>query len=298
MNNIKNIGFVAVTGLLVVFAWLFLSGTGGKGPVAGPYLTTAPYVPAKIDFAGEKVPLEQQEVYERLDREIISNTYYHSNTIVTMKKAFQYFPTIERILKEEGVPDDFKYLCVIESNLSNVVSPAGAAGYWQFMPATGKIYDLEINSEVDERYHLEKSTRAACKYLKEAYAKFNSWTMAAASYNMGMNGLSSKSIEQRQKGYYDLLLYQETQRYVFRILAIKSIFSKPDRYGFHILDDEKYQMAAHTIIKTDKPIDCLICFAGDNKISYKELKWLNPWLREKELHNRSGKTYEIKILKK
>lgn len=297
MFQLKNIGFIGLGGLVVITALLFLSGTNGKGPVAGPYLTTAPYVPSQLEFAGEKVPLAQQEVYERLDREIISNSYYHSNTIVTMKKAAQYFPTIEKILKEEGVPDDFKYLCVIESNLSNVVSPSGAAGFWQFMPATGKIYDLEITNEVDERYHLEKSTRAACKYLKDAYKRFNSWTMAAASYNMGMAGLDSKSMEQRQKSYYDLLLYQETQRYVFRILAIKSIFSQPDRYGFYILDDEKYQMAAHTIIKTDKSIDCLICFAGDNKISYKELKWLNPWLREKELRNKNGKSYEIQILK-
>jgi len=298
MKWIKGIGFFVVSAGMAIAGWLFVSGGAAEQPKAGPYLTTAPYLPVKFDFAGEAVPLDEPEIRERMDREIISNTYYHSNTIVTMKRAHKYFPIIEKILKEEGVPDDFKYLCVIESNLSNVKSPAGAAGFWQFMSSTGRIYGLEINSEVDERYHLEKSTKAACKYLKDAYAKFNSWTMAAASYNMGMGGLESKSIEQRQKSYYDLLLYQETQRYVFRILAIKSIFSRPDRYGFYILDQEKYSMPEYTTVTKAESINCIICFAGENKISYKELKWMNPWIKGKSIRNRSGKNYKFKILKK
>lgn len=298
MKWFKAIGFVLFSACLAITAWLFISSGKTENPVAGPYLTTAPYVPKKMDFAGESVPLDQTEIYERLDREIISNTYYHSNTIVTLKRAHKYFPVIEKILKEEGIPDDFKYLCVIESNLSNVVSPARAAGFWQFIATTGRIYGLEINSEIDERYHLEKATRAACKYLKSAHTKFNSWTMAAASYNMGVAGLESKSIEQRQTNYYDLLLYQETQRYVFRILAIKSIFSNPHRYGFYILDQEKYAMPEYTTVSTSDPVGCIICFADDNKVTYKELKWLNPWIRGKSIRNRSKKTYEFKILKK
>lgn len=283
--------------ILAIFTWLLVSSVTQKEITAGPYLTTAPYVPNELQFAGEVVPLNKSEIYERLDRELISNTYYHSNTILTLKRAQKYFPIIEPILKEEGVPDDFKYLCVIESNLSNVVSPAGAAGFWQFLGSTARIYGLEVNGQVDERYHLEKATRAACKYLKDAYKQFNNWTLAAASYNMGIVGLESKMIEQREKTYYDLLLYQETQRYVFRILAVKSIFSNPDRYGFYILDQEKYKYPKHNTIKIDSPIDCMICFAKDNGITYKELKWLNPWIRSSRINNPNKKVYEIKILK-
>lgn len=298
MKIIKGIGLVALGGLLSICVWLFVSGGTKVQPSAGPYLTTAPFYPSELDFAGESVPLSDPEVHERLDRELISNCYYHSNTILTMKRAHKFFPIIEPILAENGVPDDFKYLCVIESNLSNVVSPAGAAGFWQFLGSTGRIYGLEVNREVDERYHLEKATKAACKYLKDAYAKFNSWTLAAASYNMGMAGLKSKMIEQKEDKYYDLLLYQETQRYVFRILAVKSIFSKPTRYGFYILDQEKYNYPKYKTVSRKTDISCIMCFSKDNEVSYKELKWLNPWIRSKAIRNKSGKEYKFKILEK
>ena len=297
MKSVKWLGLIALGGLLSVCLWLFISSGTEKSIKAGPYLTTAPYLPEIFDFCGEEVPLSQSEVKERFDRELISNSYYHSNTILTMKRAHKFFPIIEPILSKYDIPDDFKYLCVIESNLSNVVSPAGAAGFWQFLSETARGYGLEINSQVDERYHLEKATEAACKYLKEAYNKFGSWTLAAASYNMGMNGLESKMMSQRESKYYDLLLYQETQRYVFRILAVKAIFSKPQRYGFHILDDEKYNYPDYKVLNTNQPISCITCFAKDNEVSYKELKWMNPWIRSTAISNKNGKVYTFKILR-
>lgn len=247
-------------------------------------------------LAGERVPMENPDVYERMDRELSVNTYWHSTTLLNIKNAYKYFPIIEKIMAEEGLPDDFKYLAIAESNLRNATSPAGAKGLWQFMSETGKYYDLEVNSEVDERYHLEKSTRAACKYLKDYYKRFKSWTLSAAAYNMGGTRLKREMDAQRGKTYYDLNLNQETDRYVFRIIAIKEVIGNPERFGFYLDNDEGYQpMTDFSIIEVDGPIPNLGDFALKNGISYRTLKVYNPWLRSSKLTNAARKTYEIKI---
>jgi hypothetical protein len=247
-------------------------------------------------LAGERVPMENPDVYERMDRELSVNTYWHSTTLLNIKNAYKYFPIIEKIMAEEGLPDDFKYLAIAESNLRNATSPAGAKGLWQFMRETGKYYDLEVNSEVDERYHLEKSTRAACNYLKDYYKRFKSWTLSAAAYNMGGTRLKREMDAQRGKTYYDLNLNQETDRYVFRIIAIKEVIGNPERFGFYLDNDEGYEpMTDFSIIEVDGPIPNLGDFALKNGISYRTLKVYNPWLRSSKLTNAARKTYEIKI---
>lgn len=251
--------------------------------------------PKQMSFAGEKVPLDKTEVFERLDREIHSNTYFHSNTILYFKKANRWFPIIEPILEKNGIPNDFKYLALIESGLQNVVSPAGATGFWQFMKTTGKEYGLEIREGVDERYHLEKSTEAACQYLNDAYEKYGSWALVAASYNTGMNRVSKELERQKATSYYDLLLSEETSRYVFRIIAIKQIFSNPESYGFHIRKSDLYQPLEYNEIKIDSAVNNFASFAKTHNVSYKILKYFNPWLRDSYLKNPQGKTYTIKI---
>lgn len=247
-------------------------------------------------LAGERVPMENPDVYERMDRELSVNTYWHSTTLLNIKNAYKYFPIIEKIMAEEGLPDDFKYLAIAESNLRNATSPAGAKGLWQFMRETGKYYDLEVTSEVDERYHLEKSTRAACKYIKDYYKRFKSWTLSAAAYNMGGTRLKREMDAQRGKTYYDLNLNQETDRYVFRIIAIKEVIGNPERFGFYLDNDEGYEpMTDFSIIEVDGPIPNLGDFALKNGISYRTLKVYNPWLRSSKLTNAARKTYEIKI---
>tara|TARA_B110000503_G_scaffold9749_1_gene13191 strand:+ start:1254 stop:2201 length:948 start_codon:yes stop_codon:yes gene_type:complete len=251
--------------------------------------------PAEIQFAGAKVPLNEPEVYERLDREIHSNTYFHSNTILYFKKANRWFPVIEPILKENGVPDDFKYLALIESGLQNIVSPSGAAGYWQFMAATGKEYGLEINGEVDERYHIEKATKAACEYLKDSYELYGDWALVAASYNAGKGRISNELDRQQAKNYFDLLLVEETGRYVFRILAVKNIFENPKRYGFNIRKADLYSTFDCRTVVVDSTVASFADFAKQHNISYKILKHFNPWLRESYLKNTSHTSYEIKL---
>lgn len=247
-------------------------------------------------LAGERVPMENPDVYERMDRELSVNTYWHSTTLLNIKNAYKYFPIIEKIMAEEGLPDDFKYLAIAESNLRNATSPAGAKGLWQFMRETGKYYDLEVSAEVDERYHLEKSTRAACKYIKDYYKRFKSWTLSAAAYNMGGTRLKREMDAQRGKTYYDLNLNQETDRYVFRIIAIKEVIGNPERFGFYLDNDEGYEpMTDFSIIEVDGPIPNLGDFALKNGISYRTLKVYNPWLRSSKLTNAARKTYEIKI---
>lgn len=251
--------------------------------------------PKTIDFANEKVPLQNLDVAERLDRELIVNTYWHSQTILFHKRATRWFPIIEPILKSENVPDDFKYLTVIESGLDNVVSPAGARGFWQFMKSTAKTYDLEINENIDERYNVEKATKAACIYLKNAKDKFGSWTLAAASYNMGIAGLDNRLNQQKCTSYYDLLLNEETARYVYRIIAAKQIMTNSEIYGFEFIDDDLYKPYNYNIVKVDSTINDLTSFAINQGINYKILKLLNPWLRRNQLPNPNNKTYEIKI---
>jgi hypothetical protein len=256
---------------------------------------TAQYFPTAIDFAGEKAPLQIADVRERLDRELLVNANLHSSTILIIKRANRAFPIIEPILKQYGVPDDFKYLAVIESALTNAVSPSGAKGVWQFMPDTAKEKGMEVNEGVDERYHLQKATEAACKYLVAAKQKFGNWTLAAASYNGGMNGVNTKIVEQQVTDYYDLLLTDETSRYVFRILALKEIMKHPDLYGFELDKNEMYDNIPTKIIEVDSSITDLAVFAKKQGINYKILKIHNPWLRDKKLSNPTKKKYVIEI---
>ena len=249
----------------------------------------------KMDFSGEEVPTFMADVQERLDKEMITNMNYHTNTTLVIKRANKVFPIIEPILAKYGVPDDFKYLAVIESSLVNAVSPAGARGVWQFMPATAKEKGMEVSDEVDERYHLEKSTEAACKYLLVAKEKFGSWTLAAASYNGGMNGISKKMDEQQVDNYYDLLLTEETSRYVFRILALKEIMKNSDKYGFRIPNEALYYNIPTRKLVIDSSITDLAKFAKSQGVNYKILKIHNPWLRDKKLTVTTGKKYEIEI---
>ncbi|MEK8180916.1 lytic transglycosylase domain-containing protein [Flavobacterium buctense] len=256
---------------------------------------TAMYFPTEVDFAGEKAPLQITDVRERLDRELLINANLDATTALIIKRANRAFPIIEPILAKYGVPDDFKYLAVIESGLVNAVSSAGARGVWQFMPETAKEKGMEVNDIVDERYHLEKSTEAACRYLLSAKDKFGSWTLAAASYNGGMNGITKKIDEQKVSNYYDLALTEETSRYVFRILALKEIMKQPAKYGFSIFSSDLYAPIPTKKIEVDSTINDLTGFAKSQGINYKILKIHNPWLRDKKLVNPNKKRYEIEI---
>lgn len=255
------------------------------------------YVPKTIDLAGELMPLQRVDVIESLKKELIVNTYLHSHTIQLLKNAPRIFKIIEPILKEENVPDDFKYLAVIESQLNPLaVSYAGAVGVWQFLKSTGKEYGLEINDEVDERYCIEASTRAAARYLKAAHKKFGSWTLAAASYNGGMGRVTRQMKSQKQNNFYDLLFAEETNRYIYRIVALKQIMTEPQRYHFHINKPYKEEIVSKIIV--NRSIDNLTDFASEHGISYKTLKRFNPWLRSDRLKNRSKKEYTILIPEK
>lgn len=255
-------------------------------------------IPEKMDFAGEAVPLHQPDIRERMDRELLVNAYWQSNGLLLLKRANKFLPVIETILKEEGLPDDFKYLAIAESAMMDVVSPAGAAGFWQFMPATAREYGLEVNKFVDERYNLELTTRAAAKYLISAKEHFGNWTLAAAAYNAGRNGVGRQIERQKtENNYYDLLLNSETSRYVFRILAIKEVMSNPKFYGFHFNESDLYKSIPVKKVKVDTTIEDLVDFSKEHGINYKILKIHNPWLRDTKLPNSSGKTYYIEIPK-
>lgn len=250
-------------------------------------------LPNTVELCGERVPLEKLDVRERLDRELLVNTYWQSNSILAHKRAARWFPLIEQVLREEGVPEDLKYISLIESGFTNAVSPMGAAGFWQFMKDTAPRYGLEVSSEVDERYNVVKSTRAAARYLKEAYARYGSWAMAMASYNLGIGGLDKQIGRQNARDYYDLLLPEETSRYVFRALAMKEIMADPGRYGFHIRAKDlyaPYKVRTHVV---DGTVSDLAAFAAEQGTSYKVLKLLNPWLRETRLSNPAGRRYEL-----
>ena len=251
----------------------------------------------KLDFCNEVVPIQNPDIWERYDKELLKNVYWQSNTLLLQKRAKKYFPIIEQILKENNIPDDFKYLALIESGLENVTSPAGAKGFWQILKSTGREYGLEVNDGIDERYHLEKSTHAACKFLKSAYQKFGSWTLAAASYNMGKSGIQRQLNRQKQNDYYDLILNQETSRYVFRILAIKEILENPRKYGFNLVKSDYYQAIECKEIRVDTTVSNLADFAQLHGINYKVLKLHNPWLRQAYLPNKSRREYFIKIPK-
>jgi len=289
------IGLVSVLSLVVLTCVFSTSKKENSKEVQEKNAVFSITIPTKLDFAGEKVPLEFFDVREALDKELQINAYWQSQTILLIKRANRFFLEIDPILKEEGLPSDFKYLALAESGLTNVVSPANAVGFWQFLKNTGKEYNLQIDNEVDERYNLEKSTRAACKFLKESYKLYQSWTLAAASYNMGRIGVSKQLDSQKEKNYYDLGLNDETARYLYRILALKLIIETPELYGFHIQRVDLYPPLRYIKVEVNGSIPDLADFAQKNNTNYKMLKLFNPWLREKSLVNKAKINYTIKI---
>jgi hypothetical protein len=254
-------------------------------------------LPKTLDFCGEAVPLDRFYVRESLEREIIVNSYRHSNTILLLKRTTRWFPVIEPILRKNNLPEDFKYLAMIESDLTNVVSPSKAVGFWQFLEGTGKQYGLEIYKEVDMRYNQELETQIACDFLKDLYAKFGSWTLSAAAYNCGGGKVSRSIEEQHVSSYYDLLLPAETERYIYRILAFKLITQNPEKYGFHISDEGWYQPLEYKTITVTETIEDLAQFAIDKGTNLKMLKYYNPWLRSNKLTISEGNSYQIKLPK-
>jgi hypothetical protein len=252
-------------------------------------------LPSKLIFAGESVPLHQFDVRESLDRELLLNTYWQSQSILLHKRAYRWFQKISPILKANGIPDDFKYLALIESGFTNAVSPSGASGFWQFLDKTGVNYGLTVNENVDERYHVQKSTEAACRYFQEAYKKFGNWTLVAASYNMGINGLNKQVETQKVANYYDLLLNQETGRYIYRILALKEILENPQKYGFVLRKKDLYPQIPIEQLQVDSSITNIADFSQKLGLNYKLIKLLNPWLRQNTLDNKEKKKFVIEI---
>lgn len=303
---LTGIGF----GLVFLFGWLFLLGSEKSGaedldPKADTVITDANGLPQRVrpvdltgpfTFAGETLPVDNFDVRERLDQELLRNAYFHRNTIVLLKRRARFFPTIERILAEEGVPEDLKYLAVAESGLSNATSVAGAKGVWQFMTPTGKGFGLEINGEVDERYHLEKATRAACKYLKDYHRQFQDWRWVAAAYNMGGPNVKKWRDRQRAESVFDLDINSETMAYLFRIVALKTIMQDPEAFGYEIGDADNYPpLDRFKTVTVTKSIANLGDFAEENGTSYRMLKVYNPWLVSGSLTVSKGNSYEIKI---
>ena len=252
-------------------------------------------IASEYTFAGETVSLEDPDLHERMDKELLVNTYWQSNMMLMIKRSNKYFPLIERILEEEGIPNDFKYLAVIESGLENINSPAGAKGFWQILKTTGREMGLEVNTNVDERYNIEFSTRVACAYLKKAKNRLGSWTLAAASYNRGISGIDRLLKRQQVDSYYDLLLNRETKRYVFRILATKEILSNPSKYGFVFENQDLYNEIPVYTVEVDTAITNIASFAKNMGVNYKQIKIHNPWLLQNHLNNKSRKLYYIKI---
>lgn len=297
----KRYVFISVlSALIVVILFLFFYGTR-RAPeeysrdFKDNYRIYSIPLPEKISFASEPVPLYLNDVKERLERELLMNVYYQSQTILYLKRANRYFPLVEQILKRNGIPDDFKYIALVESGFQNVVSSSAAVGFWQFIEPTAKQYGLEVNEEVDERYNIVKSTEAICKYFKRANAVFNNWTMVAGSFNMGIVGILNQVKLQKVNSFYDLYLNSETSRYVFRILAFKEIFENQEKYGFYILKDQLYIPYKTYTIQVDTPIKDLIKFALSKQASYKDLKTFNVWLRKSYLSNKAHKTYIIEL---
>lgn len=306
MKYYKSVILISFITLTLISTLAFLGDAESKNNEKEPetkdlksnYAIFSVDLPAEMEFAGEKVPLDQVDIFESLDREILVNTYWQSQTVLFIKRANRYFPMIERILKKYNVPEDFKYLPVAESGLTHAVSPARAVGFWQLLAGTAREYGMEVNDEVDERYHIEKSTEAACKYLLESYEKYGSWTLAAASYNAGRRGIDRQIERQKDEDYYDLLLYEETARYIFRILAFKLILSSPSEYGFHVGEKDLYPEIPYYEVTVDGSVKDFADFAKRYEINYKILKWMNPWLRDDHLTNSYGKSYFVKVPRK
>jgi membrane-bound lytic murein transglycosylase D len=293
-------GFTLAAGIFFLFSSIYFVQNKSIEivPAEGFQKISSPPIPGKLDFAGENVPQENFDVFERIDRELIVNTYWHSFTILAIKRANRWFPIIEPILKKNNIPEDFKYLAVIESGLFNAVSPSGATGFWQIMESVGKKYGLEINDEVDERYDVEKSTEAACSYFKESYNIFKNWTLTAASFNMGLNGVEKQLEKQKTNNYYNLVLNEETSRYIARIIALKEILKNPARYGFYLSIDQLYKPLKSYNSKISDNISNIADFGVKYGINYKIIKLYNPWLRENSLVNKNHKIYAVKIPEK
>lgn len=255
-----------------------------------------PEIPLSVEFAGKTVDLDRTDMYERFDRELTSMAYTHGNTLLTIKRANRYFPVMAPILKQAGIPADIIYISCIESYLNpRAYSPAKAAGVWQFVPATAKQYGLEVNDEVDERYDVEKATRAAAKYLRDAYAKYGNWESAAASYNAGHGRITTELERQGVSSAYDLYLNDETSRYMFRLLAMKTIMKQPGAFGFRLNPKQLYQPVEYTVETVTGPVEDWVQWAKDHGITYAQLRDVNPWIRARKLTNKTGKTYQVRI---
>lgn len=285
-------------GLTLGIIALLSSSTDDVHPVEARPSTVKPFeLPKEMNIAGEALPLDRLDVQESLDREILVNSYWQSNNLLMLKRSDKWFPVIEPILEKQGIPDDFKYLALIESGLQDIVSPAGAAGPWQIMKTTGRESGLIVNSEVDERYHMEKATLTACKYLKEAHDRFGNWTLAAASYNMGMAGTQRRLDEQKVSSYYDLRLNSETARYVFRIAAVKHIHEHLSEYGYVYHPTEGYELPDFDTVEVSGSVENWVDWSKSHGITYKELRLYNPWIRSSNLTNSSNNTYSILVAK-
>ncbi|MFA6262309.1 MAG: transglycosylase SLT domain-containing protein [Bacteroidia bacterium] len=289
--------------LCLVFAFLLNSGSlnedeKNRSDFEEHYRIHSLPLPASVSFAGESISLEDPDNLERYDKELLTNIYWQSQTLLFIKRAHKYFPVIEKILREQNIPDDFKYLAVAESGLQYaVVSPSNATGVWQFLDGTGKRYGLTINEEVDERYHLEKATLAACAYFREAYNEFNSWALVAASYNMGIVGVRKQLEMQQTSSFHNLYLNSETSRYLFRIIALKNILNKPEQFGFHVPVAQHYKMPESIVVHVNSSLPDLAVFANQNNSGYRWLKLLNPWLRKNTLTIKDGRDYYIRLPK-
>lgn len=295
-NSVKIGSFLALLGGMLLLFPLASNQKNANRPVKD-YNVYAIDLPEKTNFAGEEAPLHFPDVQERFDRELLVNTYWQSNGFLFIKRMNKFFPIVEPILRKNGIPDDFKYLALIESGLQNIVSSAGATGFWQFMKPAAKEYGLEVSDEVDERYHLEKSTQAACDYLNAMKQEFGSWTLAAAAYNMGKTGVANQIKRQKQNNYYDLHLNNETSRYVFRILAVKEIFENPQRYGFNYHAQQLYKKDEVRYVEVSQGVEDWVDFAIEHGTNYKILRIYNPWIRSMKLTNKQKKTYQIALPK-
>ncbi len=299
MEKYKNL--FPIFGFLsgIIFCLLIFVSFSSKDTSLGSFFELPQQIKAvnldkKFDFAGEVVPINV-DTKERLDRELSVNAYWQSTTLLNIKMSFKYFPIVERILKEQGVPDDFKYLAIAESGLRNVTSSASAKGFWQFMKPAAMEMGLEISDEVDERLHLEKSTMAACSYVKQMYKRFGTWTNVAGAYNVGPTSFARSLAEQKETSYYDLNINEETSRYLFRIIAIKEIVKNPSDFGYYLEDEHKYQPQNLKDIKITSSIPSLTDFAHENGLTYRMLKFYNPWLISSKLTVLPGKEYTIKV---
>jgi len=304
MKRLLLFGIFTVAGLFMLMLFVFssqkkvLPDSTYQQAFQENYKIFSVEIPDKINFSGEEAPLDLFYVREKLDRELLINTYWHTSSILLIKRANRWFPVIEPILKENGIPDDFKYLALIESGLMNVVSPKGATGFWQFLEKTAREYGLEVNKSVDERYNVEKSTAAACRYLNDSYEQFGDWTLVAAAYNAGQRRIKEAVEKQKTGNYYNLYLNDETSRYLYRIMAIKTVYNNPTKYGFYIRKSDLYPVIPVKEITVSNTIPDLVEFAEKQGVSYKVLKIFNPWLRTDKLPDESHKIYHIEIPEK